>query len=59
MMAIKSDDILGRASAFDSIIKGEAIKSPTIPESFNVLLSNLRSLALDVLPVMEDPQDNE
>jgi len=59
MMTIKSDDILGRASAFDSIIKGEAIKSPTIPESFNVLLSNLRSLALDVLPVMEDPQDNE
>ena len=57
MITIKSDDILGRASAFDSIIKGEAIKPPSIPESFNVLLNNLRSLALDVLPVTEEPRD--
>ena len=57
MITIKSYDILGRASAFDSIIKGEAIKPPSIPESFNVLLNNLRSLALDVLPVTEEPRD--
>ncbi len=48
MLTIKADDILGRASAFDSIIKGEDIKAPNIPESFNVLLNNLRALALNV-----------
>jgi len=48
MLTIKSDDIMGRSAAFDSIIKGEKIKHPNIPASFNVLLSNLRGLALDV-----------
>ena len=54
MLTIKSDDILGRAATFDAIIKGEKIKPPTIPESFNVLLSNLRALALDVEPIKKD-----
>jgi DNA-directed RNA polymerase subunit beta len=48
MLTVKSDDILGRTAAFDSIIKGEDIKSPNIPEAFNVLLHNLRALALNV-----------
>ena len=48
MMTVKSDDIMGRAAAFDSIIKGEDIKQPNTPESFKVLLNNLRSLALNV-----------
>ena len=48
IITIKSDDILGRAAAFDSIIKGESIKEPNTPESFNVLLNNLRALALNV-----------
>ncbi|MBI1999116.1 MAG: DNA-directed RNA polymerase subunit beta [Parcubacteria group bacterium] len=48
MITIKSDDIFGRAAAFDSIIKGEDIRSVNIPESFKVLLHNLRSLALNV-----------
>jgi len=48
MLTIKSDDIVGRAAAFDSIVKGEKIKQPNIPASFNVLLNNLRGLALDV-----------
>jgi DNA-directed RNA polymerase subunit beta len=48
MLTIKSDDIAGRSSAFDSIVKGERISSPNLPASFNVLLSNLRGLCLDV-----------
>jgi DNA-directed RNA polymerase subunit beta len=48
ILTIKSDDIVGRSAAFDSIVKGERIRQPNIPASFNVLLNNLRGLALDV-----------
>lgn len=48
MLTIKSDDIVGRAAAFDSIVKGEKIKVPNLPASFNVLLNELKGLALDV-----------
>ncbi|MEK7150052.1 MAG: DNA-directed RNA polymerase subunit beta, partial [Patescibacteria group bacterium] len=48
MLTIKSDDIVGRSAAFDSIVKGEKIKQPNTPASFNVLLNNLRGLCLDV-----------
>ncbi len=48
MLTIKSDDIVGRSQAFDSIIKGEPIKPPNLPASFNVMLNELRGLALDV-----------
>ncbi|MDP3661617.1 MAG: DNA-directed RNA polymerase subunit beta [bacterium] len=47
MLTIKSDDIPGRAAAFDSIVKGEPISYSGIPASFSVLLNNLRGLALD------------
>ncbi|MFA6257775.1 MAG: DNA-directed RNA polymerase subunit beta [Candidatus Paceibacterota bacterium] len=48
MLTIKSDDILGRSAAFDSIIKNETIRPPNSPASFNVLLNYLRGLALDI-----------
>ncbi|PIR45285.1 MAG: DNA-directed RNA polymerase subunit beta [Candidatus Vogelbacteria bacterium CG10_big_fil_rev_8_21_14_0_10_51_16] len=48
MLTIKSDDIQGRAATFDAIVKGEVIRQPNIPASFNVLLSELKGLALDV-----------
>jgi len=48
MLTIKSDDIQGRAAAFDSIVKGQAIRETNLPASFNVLLNNLRGLALHV-----------
>jgi DNA-directed RNA polymerase subunit beta len=48
MLTIKSDDIQGRAAAFDSIVKGEPIREPNLPASFNVLLNELRGLSLDV-----------
>lgn len=48
MLTIKSDDIVGRSSTFDAIVKGEPIRELNIPASFNVLLNNLRGLGLDV-----------
>ena len=48
MLTIKSDDILGRSAAFDSIVKGERIIGENLPAAFNVLVSNLRGLALDI-----------
>ncbi len=48
MLTIKSDDVIGRAATYESIIKGEKIKPPTIPTSFNVLVSELKGLGLSV-----------
>ena len=48
MLTIKSDDIVGRAAAFDAIVKGEKVRAPNIPASFNVLINELKGLALDV-----------
>ncbi len=48
MLTIKSDDVRGRSRAYESIVKGEATKSPNIPESFNVLVKELQSLCLRV-----------
>jgi DNA-directed RNA polymerase subunit beta len=48
ILTIKSDDIVGRSSAFDAIVKGQPITQLNTPASFNVLLNNLRGLALDV-----------
>ena len=48
MLTVKSDDIQGRAATFDAIVKNEPLRQPNLPASFNVLLNNLRGLALDV-----------
>ena len=48
LLTIKSDDIIGRAKAYEAIVKGENLPEPSIPESFNVLVHELRGLALDV-----------
>ncbi|RJO58920.1 DNA-directed RNA polymerase subunit beta [Candidatus Parcubacteria bacterium] len=48
MLTIKSDDVVGRSKAYESIIKGEAIQRLNIPESFNVLVRELKGLCLDV-----------
>jgi len=48
LLTIKSDDINGRAKAYESIVKGDPLPDPGIPESFNVLIHELRGLALDV-----------
>lgn len=48
MLTIKSDDIMGRSAAFDSIVRGTRLSQPNTPASFSVLLHYLRGLALDV-----------
>ena len=48
MLTIKSDDIVGRSAAFDAIVRGERISHPHTPASFNVLVNQLRGLALDI-----------
>ena len=48
MLTIKSDDMLGRTSAYESIVRGERFKNPHLPASFHVLLYELKGLALDV-----------
>ncbi len=48
LLTVKSDDIIGRAKAYEAIVKGDNMPEPHIPESFNVLVHELRGLALDV-----------
>ena len=48
LLTIKSDDILGRVKVYEAIVKGENVPEPGIPESFNVLVKELRSLGLNV-----------
>ncbi|HUZ92745.1 MAG TPA: DNA-directed RNA polymerase subunit beta' [Candidatus Paceibacterota bacterium] len=57
MLTIKSDDVLGRAAAYESIIRGETIKEPNLPASFNVLMNELKSLAFDIRPVFDSEND--
>ncbi|MBU0722796.1 DNA-directed RNA polymerase subunit beta [Patescibacteria group bacterium] len=58
MITIKSDDITGRSATFDAIIKGDPICQPHIPAAFNVLLNNLKGLALDVQLLKRTDSDN-
>ncbi len=51
MLTIKSDDIVGRAKAFEAIVKGVDIAQTTVPESFKVLVKELQSLGLNIVPV--------
>ena len=63
MLTIKSDDVMGRAKAFEAIVKGLDIPAPTVPEGFRVLMRELNSLGLDVVPheseeeeIIEEPE---
>ena len=48
ILTVKSDDVIGRAKAYEAIVKGDNMPAPGLPESFNVLVNELRGLALDV-----------
>lgn len=50
MLTIKSDDVIGRAKAFEAIVKGMDIPASTVPESFKVLVKELQALGLNVIP---------
>ena len=54
ILTVKSDDVVGRVKTYEAIIKGDNIPEPGVPESFKVLLEELRSLALDVTVLDED-----
>ena len=54
MLTIKSDDTVGRAKAYEAIIRSEEIQKPSIPESFNVLVRELQGLALEVKLITDD-----
>lgn len=49
VLTVKSDDVLGRTSVFDAIVRGENFKNPNIPASFHVLVNELKGLALNVI----------
>ena len=51
LMTVKSDDTNGRVKTYESIVKGENVPNPDIPESFKVLVKEIRSLALDIEPI--------
>jgi len=53
MLTVKSDDVVGRTRMYEAIVKGESVLEPGLPESFNVMLKELQSLALDV-ELLED-----
>ena len=48
ILTVKSDDVVGRAKTYEAIVKGERMPAPGIPESFNVLLHELKGLGLKV-----------
>jgi DNA-directed RNA polymerase subunit beta len=57
ILTVKSDDIVGRVKTYESIVKGNNISEPGIPESFKVLIKELQSLALDVKVLTEDKEE--
>jgi DNA-directed RNA polymerase subunit beta len=58
-LTIKSDDVPGRSAAYESIIKGEKINKVNVPESFNVLVRELKGLCLDVQLLGEKREEGE
>ena len=57
MLTIKSDDVIGRSAAFESIVRGEKIKKPNVPATFNVMLNELKALGIDVELIKEEEPD--
>ena len=57
ILTVKSDDVVGRVKTYESIVKGQNIPEPGIPESFKVLIKELQSLGLDVKVLDKDEQE--
>ena len=57
ILTVKSDDVVGRVKTYESIVKGQNIPKPGIPESFKVLIKELQSLALDVKVLDKDGEE--
>jgi DNA-directed RNA polymerase subunit beta len=54
ILTVKSDDTNGRVKTYEAIVKGENVPEPGIPESFKVLVKEIRSLALNIEPLVYD-----
>ncbi len=59
MLTVKSDDVVGRVKTYESIVKGENVPEPGVPEGFKVLIKELQSLGLDVRLYSEDNKELE
>ncbi len=57
ILTVKSDDVVGRVKTYESIVKGENIPEPGIPESFKVLIKELQALCLDVKVLNDDNEE--
>ncbi|MBR5156407.1 MAG: DNA-directed RNA polymerase subunit beta [Clostridia bacterium] len=57
ILTVKSDDIVGRVKTYESIVKGESVPKPGIPESFKVLIKELQSLGLDIRVLDENMEE--
>ena len=57
MLTVKSDDVVGRVKTYESIVKGENIADPGVPESFKVLIKELQSLGLDIKVLSADNEE--
>lgn len=57
ILTVKSDDVVGRVKTYESIVKGENVPEPGVPESFKVLIKELQSLALDVKVLSEEHEE--
>ena len=57
ILTVKSDDVVGRVKAFESIVKGQNIPAPGIPEAFRVMVKELQSLGLDVKILDKDNEE--
>ena len=57
ILTVKSDDVVGRVKTYESIVKGENVPDPGIPESFKVLVKELQSIGLDIKVLNEDEEE--
>ncbi len=58
-LTVKSDDVVGRVKTYESIVKGENVPEPGVPESFKVLIKELQSLGMDVKILTENEEEIE
>ncbi len=57
LLTVKSDDVVGRVKTYESIVKGENVPEPGVPESFKVLIKELQSIGLDIKVLDEDSEE--
>ena len=59
MLTVKSDDVVGRVKTYESIVKGDNVPEPGVPESFKVLIKEMQSLGLDVNIYVDQAAESE